>query len=77
MIKKIKNKKAFTIIELLIVIVIIGIMAAITIPAIQGILINNDENKKIEVITQDQEQEMNKNTPVEEKTEEYKGEKRL
>jgi len=42
-----KQSKAFTLIELMIIVAIVGILAAITIPAIQG---HNSNPKKTEII---------------------------
>ncbi len=74
MIKRIKNSKAFTLIELMIVIAIMGIICAIAIPQIQNFLNRRELNKQVELITQEQEQNP---TPIETKTEIDKEENRL
>jgi len=67
--KKIRNMKGFTLIELMIVITIIAILAAIMIPNIGGLL-NRDKYapQQMEVITQEQEKSMN--LPVEKESKE-------
>ena len=65
MIKWIKNSKGFTLIELMIVIAILGILAAFTVPTFLNVFNNRDTSNQIEVITQNQEQDMK--SPVEKK----------
>jgi prepilin-type N-terminal cleavage/methylation domain-containing protein len=74
MMKRIKNSKAFTLMELMIVIAIMGIICAIAIPQIRSFLDRRDLNKHHELITQEQEQQA---TPIETKSEVNKGETRL
>ena len=71
MIQKLRNTKGFTLIELMIVIMIIGIIAIIAVPNIVGYL-NRDKYapKQIEVMTQEEEAQMNKTKPLEKETEE-------
>lgn len=64
MLQKIKNKKGFTLIELMITIVIIMILFSIIVPAIFEITTNrNSSTTEIEIITQEEENKLETPTP--------------
>ena len=63
--KKFQEIKAFTLIELMIVIAIIMILAAIIIPNVLVFVSGGTETQQVEIIDQSQELQLKSNTPTE------------
>lgn len=71
LLQKINNKKGFTLIELMVVIITIAILAAVVIPHACSVSVKTST----EVITQQDEQEVNKDTQPVPKQKEIKKQK--